>query len=475
MILLRATPKFIDLPYISLKDINKKPKIVISAGGISFYKKCCRLFPKSEIIKLFDIDKYSLELNDNLKIDDDIIERSLRIDRQLNREKFFSTIYHDTKLIKETKDIVKKKSFISAYYSFWEKILRSNSIKLVILSTISSVDTLTLIYAASHLKIKFIFLQHSRIKDRFLFQDKLMKNKTDFLLNVSNVRENDIQFSKKYYEKFINSDNFFSSGVKFKEPHKNLYEKLNNINYFKEFFHHILKGDNRLNFRKPNFIQFYNYNYKIKKNILAIDKILNKFKSINDIDFNNTIYLPLQVNPENSVSFYSNSYDTAEQLILNIIKIIPKKYKLLIKENSSMIPYRTSSFYNWLLSLKNIEILKFDTPNIDLIRRSDYTISVNGSSSLEAAFLGKRGILLSPTIFSEIGEFKWVLDKNLEFSDQGVSYNYKDSINTLSILHANSFSLKSSYLWGNSEDWYSNYKETYEFTLSLDKIINAYC
>ena len=94
MILLRVTNKFIDLPFIALSDLKITPKIVISAGGNELLNKCNELFKNSEIISLYDLDIYSInnickkEIPSNI----DLFERSLRIDRQINNEKYNSLI-----------------------------------------------------------------------------------------------------------------------------------------------------------------------------------------------------------------------------------------------------------------------------------------------------------------------------------------------------------------------------------------------
>lgn len=477
MILLRVTNKFIDLPFIALSDLKITPKIVISAGGNELLNKCNKLFKNSEIISLYDLDIYSInnickkEIPSNI----DLFERSLRIDRQINNEKYKSTIYHQTNLIKKTKTNFSKKNYINNYFYYWLKILKEHKIRICIISTIVSVDTLTLIYAANLLNIKFIFLQHSRIKDRYILQDKLMLKKSDF--NLTNIaKKEDIKFSNDYYNLLCKSKHFYSTGVNKEINHLDFFfQKNKNINLFNDIIYKSIKrSDDYKNLRKPNVYQFYKYKKNLKINAKLIDKVIKNFKNLNEISFKDTIYLPLPVNPENSISFFSKYYDTSEEIINEVIKIVPKKFNLIIKENPSMIPYRKFEFYDWLFKIPNVTLINPFSSNIELLKNSSLTLSVNGTSSLEAAILGSKGLVCSSTIFTQCSKENWILNPKKILSDQGVKLDINQSKKIIAVLHANSFSLKEDLLWGDSRSWYDNYNCVEDYTINLrNKILDV--
>ena len=116
------------------------------------------------------------------------------------------------------------------------------------------------------------------------------------------------------------------------------------------------------------------------------------------------VYFPLHVEPEFTLSigapFHSNQYE----LIRIVARSLPVGYKLLIKEHPGMknIPWRKISDYKKFLEFPNVILIH---PSVDpdiLLKNCSILITVNGTSSLEAAFFKKPSIIFSDTTFSDL-------------------------------------------------------------------------
>jgi len=113
------------------------------------------------------------------------------------------------------------------------------------------------------------------------------------------------------------------------------------------------------------------------------------------------VYFPLQKDPE--VAIMQSAPECLDQFaaIVSIARDLPAGVKLAVKENPSAIGRRATAFYGQIAGLKNVVLLKLDTPSITAIKQAKATVTIAGTASMEAAILGKPSLTFSPHV-------KWI-------------------------------------------------------------------
>jgi len=129
----------------------------------------------------------------------------------------------------------------------------------------------------------------------------------------------------------------------------------------------------------------------------------NKF-FYNPVKGERYVYMPLHLIPESSTSvlgpFYTNELFTIEQ----ISKSLPAGCWLYVKEHQSMLGERALEFYKRANKIPNVKMVNtnyYKDPK-PWIQNSIGVITVTGSSSFEAALLGKKSIVFGDVSFNYI-------------------------------------------------------------------------
>jgi hypothetical protein len=117
--------------------------------------------------------------------------------------------------------------------------------------------------------------------------------------------------------------------------------------------------------------------------------------SLNDLKSKKFVYYPLQKEPEVTIMQSAPECLSQHATILSLARDLPAGVLLAIKENTSAIGRRTSSFYDQITALKNVVMLRPDTPSIEATKQAAATITIAGTASMEAAILGKPAITFS--------------------------------------------------------------------------------
>ena len=115
------------------------------------------------------------------------------------------------------------------------------------------------------------------------------------------------------------------------------------------------------------------------------------------------VYFPLHVEPERTLSIESPFYTNQLTLLPLIAKSLPLGYKLLIREHPLMGTTergRPESFYQTILDMPNVSLVDSSVPSHEIIENASLVITINGSSGLEALFLGKPTITFTETVYS---------------------------------------------------------------------------
>jgi hypothetical protein len=159
-----------------------------------------------------------------------------------------------------------------------------------------------------------------------------------------------------------------------------------------------------LRFQYYRGLKWFNFedNYHVKVNalgILGVPAVLNGYdcwkQSIEDLSDAPKLYLPLQVAPEATIDYWSQSLEPInyEEFIFKLIRRFPG-LNFIIKENPSVHVRRSKGFYKNLHSYKNVVCVDVNIDSAYLIKNTDATITVTGSVGVEALIQGKPCVLL---------------------------------------------------------------------------------
>ena len=121
-------------------------------------------------------------------------------------------------------------------------------------------------------------------------------------------------------------------------------------------------------------------------------------KDLDNLAGKTFVYYPLQKEPEVTIMQAAPECLSQHATILAVARDLPAGVLLAIKENTSAVGRRTASFYSQITALKNVVLLRSDTPSIEAIRQAAATITIAGTASMEAAILGKPTITFSEHI-----------------------------------------------------------------------------
>ena len=116
---------------------------------------------------------------------------------------------------------------------------------------------------------------------------------------------------------------------------------------------------------------------------------------LDDLAEKTFVYYPLQKEPEATIMQAAPECLSQHATILSLSRDLPAGVFLAIKENTSAIGRRPVSFYDQVAALKNVVLLRPDTPSIEAIRRAAATVTIVGTASMEAAILGKPALTFS--------------------------------------------------------------------------------
>ncbi len=117
--------------------------------------------------------------------------------------------------------------------------------------------------------------------------------------------------------------------------------------------------------------------------------------SLNDLENKKFVYYPLQKEPETTLMQSAPECLSQHATILSLARDLPAGVLLAIKENTSAVGRRTESFYDQITALKNVVLLRPDTPSIEAIKQAAATVTICGTASMEAAVLGKPTIIFN--------------------------------------------------------------------------------
>lgn len=106
------------------------------------------------------------------------------------------------------------------------------------------------------------------------------------------------------------------------------------------------------------------------------------------------IYYPLQYSPESSINTPAPYFVDQLRAIDAIRFSMPSGYRLVVKEHPACIVVRSSELVKRLRRTAGVIVAHYRLPSSELIKRACVTVSVTGTATLEALFLGRQAIAL---------------------------------------------------------------------------------
>ncbi len=115
--------------------------------------------------------------------------------------------------------------------------------------------------------------------------------------------------------------------------------------------------------------------------------------------------------PEATIDICGRYFENQQQNVLNIWRMLPPDWYLVIKEHSNAVGDRGWNFFREFTRYPNIIIVDEKADSHLLMKNSQLVISNTGTMALEAAMLGIPAITLSRTFFNKLNYCKnmsWV-------------------------------------------------------------------
>jgi hypothetical protein len=217
------------------------------------------------------------------------------------------------------------------------------------------------------------------------------------------------------------------------------------INRIKRFLsgENIEKGDPNVIIHKP--VRF----------MVAGKEELNKVTyrrlrttDFSDVENENYVFYGFHKQPEASIDVIGRYSENQAQIVINIWRMLPPGWKIVIKEHTNAIGDRSYKFYKQLLSYPGIVLVNEKTDSFKLINKSKLVASVTGTIAYEAALMAKPSITFSKVYFNRLNYCKYTPLHNLIEYDSLTTL-----INELSASEDNRLEF-SNYLLKNSFDGY---------------------
>lgn len=140
----------------------------------------------------------------------------------------------------------------------------------------------------------------------------------------------------------------------------------------------------------------------------------------------------LHKQPEASIDVIGRYFENQLELIINIWRILPENYILLVKEHSNAIGDRDLKFYKTVKKLRNTYLINNKADSHKLLDVVEGVFTVSGTIAYEAALKGKHAFTFAPAFFNKMNtckEISWKDFKNkslamlISTNQEGLSTN----------------------------------------------------
>lgn len=132
-----------------------------------------------------------------------------------------------------------------------------------------------------------------------------------------------------------------------------------------------------------------------------------KRTSLSEIEHANFVFLGFHKQPEASIDVSGRYHEDQALNVINLWRILPPGWKIVVKEHTNAIGDRSRSFYKKLLTYPGVVLVHETTDSKILIEKSKLVATVTGTIAYEAALLKKPAITFSPVFFNRINSCKF--------------------------------------------------------------------
>lgn len=140
--------------------------------------------------------------------------------------------------------------------------------------------------------------------------------------------------------------------------------------------------------------------------------------SFDDIRNDKYVFFGFHKQPEASIDVQGRYYENQAMNVINLWRMLPQNWKIVIKEHTNAIGDRSPAYYRNVLRYPGIVMVEATTDSRKLIEHSALVATVSGTIAYEAGLLGCAAITLSPVFFNRINYCRFLtLDKLRSYGD----------------------------------------------------------
>jgi hypothetical protein len=114
------------------------------------------------------------------------------------------------------------------------------------------------------------------------------------------------------------------------------------------------------------------------------------------------IYFPMHLQPEMSIDVMGNPYTNQIEVLRAVARTLPVTHDLWVKEHTIAMSKRTMAQYREIAAIPGVRLVQPRMGSLAIIEHADLTLTITGTSALEAAFLHRPGALMAPCVFDPI-------------------------------------------------------------------------
>lgn len=343
---------------------------------------------KDNILSCFDktphISQYS---DDGIDLIKELSELELRAERSVSMNLFgdrFLNTRNGDKIISEA----------ITQFKEMKEFIKKNKISMVFGEPVNR-DALMMALVCEGLNIKYLWPQDARIPhNHFFFQEGVATSGM-----FSGVAcKNDI-----CPEELVNN---FRSTPKPPQSYANVMQRLNIyklLQSLKRRIFRLTKKDKSL-VHSSFYMKFIEY---LKAFIYSF--YLSHIYKYDEVEYKKCkyVYFPLHVQPELSIDVLGPYNNDQFKLISDISRSLPIDTKLIVKEHINFLGQKPIKLFNQIKKLPNSYIIDHRTSSYDLIKNSEFVITISGTAAFEAALMSRWAVVLCDIYFKELPHIKY--------------------------------------------------------------------
>ncbi len=428
-------------PLLLLTSMLQKDENVISAyffmAPECMYDECelnkstYYEFAKNKTVKIYDIKKYARLFSDNLEnpqYDKNYIEWVEKnfthfkpLGLQLMSSQFTTSPYHFRNYFSNF-TYEQQILFLEYYYKNTIEIINDFKPDVILDFDDSELGRTVINEVAYKYNIPYITFEHPRFEKYKLFTFQQGIGIDDFFIDAykkfsskdDSQLADELSYISNYSDKKeIMPDEYKDTATATYSAPK-VIDSIKEILYMIQYFYYQDRSIRTKKIKKSNkllypdsieYIKFYCRVGMMKHKLYKNNEYFEK-----PIEGEKYVYMPLHLIPESTTFVKAPLYVDELNIIESISKTLPIGWRLYVKEHQAMIGERGVEFYNKIKELSNVRLVQinyYKDPKPWIIN-SQGVITITGTSSYEAALLGKPSIIFGDVPHSLISSINRV-------------------------------------------------------------------